>query len=76
MDWSTLFLSKAKSSELTIGVIGLGYVGLPTAIGFLDAGFQVWGVDISQRTIDFLQIGKNPTGDPHIEQLIPAPEVT
>jgi len=74
MDWSTLFLSKAESSELTIGVIGLGYVGLPTAIGFLDAGFQVWGVDISQRTIDFLQVGKNPTGDPHIESLIPSPD--
>jgi 3-hydroxyisobutyrate dehydrogenase-like beta-hydroxyacid dehydrogenase len=25
-----------------VGIIGLGYVGLPTAIGFLDAGFEVW----------------------------------
>tara|TARA_B110000305_G_scaffold220494_1_gene262401 strand:- start:454 stop:636 length:183 start_codon:yes stop_codon:yes gene_type:complete len=33
-----------------IGIIGLGYVGLPTAIGFLDAGFEVWGVDVSQRS--------------------------
>ena len=35
-----------------IGIIGLGYVGLPTAIGFHDAGFEVWGVDVSQRTVD------------------------
>ena len=27
----------------TVGIIGLGYVGLPTAIGFHDAGFEVWG---------------------------------
>jgi len=33
-----------------IGIIGLGHVGLPTAIGFLDAGFEVWGVDVSQRS--------------------------
>ena len=26
----------------TVGIIGLGYVGLPTAIGFHDAGFTVW----------------------------------
>ena len=38
----------------TIGVIGLGYVGLPTAIGFHDAGFEVWGVDVSQRTVDMI----------------------
>ena len=44
-----------------VGIIGLGYVGLPTAIGFLDAGFEVWGVDVSQRTVDMVKAGKNPT---------------
>ena len=29
------------AASTTVGVIGLGYVGLPTAIGFLDAGFEV-----------------------------------
>ena len=32
--------------DLTVGIISLGYVGLPTAIGFHDAGFTVWGVDV------------------------------
>ena len=57
----------------SVGVIGLGYVGLPTAIGFHDAGFEVWGVDVSQRTIDMVKDGKNPTGDPDVDDIIPAP---
>ena len=44
-----LIESSITKSIQTIGVIGLGYVGLPTAIGFHDAGFDVWGVDVSQR---------------------------
>ena len=71
MGWSNSFLSKASSSELTIGVIGLGYVGLPTAVGFLDAGFNVWGVDVSQHSIDLIRQGKNPTGDPDMNNSIP-----
>ena len=57
----------------SVGVIGLGYVGLPTAIGFHDAGFEVWGVDVSQRTIDMVKAGKNPTGDPDVDDIVPAP---
>jgi len=56
-----------------VGIIGLGYVGLPTAIGFLDAGFEVWGVDVSQRTVDMVKAGKNPTGDPDVDDIMPAP---
>ena len=48
MAWSERFTSLASSGNLTVGIIGLGYVGLPTAIGFHDAGFNVWGVDVSQ----------------------------
>ena len=57
----------------TIGIIGLGYVGLPTAIGFHDAGFNVWGVDVSQKTVDTIIQGKNPTGDPDVDGIIPKP---
>jgi len=66
---------KLRSSDLTVGIIGLGYVGLPTAIGFLDAGFTVWGVDISERTIEMVRQGKNPTGDPDLNDIIPTPGV-
>ena len=42
-----------SNADMTVGIIGLGYVGLPTAIGFHDAGFTVWGVDVSQRTVEW-----------------------
>ena len=58
---------------VSVGVIGLGYVGLPTAIGFHDAGFEVWGVDVAQRTVDMVLAGKNPTGDPDVDDIVPAP---
>ena len=63
-------MSKSLSK---ISVIGLGYVGLPTAIGFHDAGFNVWGVDVSKRTVDLVLQGKNPTGDPDVDDIVPKP---
>ena len=73
MDWLAKFSSKMKNKSVNVGVIGLGYVGLPTAIGFHDAGFVVWGVDVSQRTVDMILQGENPTGDPDVDDIIPAP---
>ena len=73
MDWSQRFAGRVKNGELKVGIIGLGYVGLPTAIGFHDAGFEVWGVDVSQRTVDMVLKGENPTGDPDVDDIVPAP---
>ena len=73
MSWSQRFSSLASNKDMTLGIIGLGYVGLPTAIGFHDAGFLVWGVDVSQRTVDMVRAGENPTGDPDVDDIIPAP---
>jgi nucleotide sugar dehydrogenase len=65
--------SEKNISGLTICIVGLGYVGLPTAIGFHDAGFEVWGVDVSQRTVDMVLKGENPTGDPDVDDIVPKP---
>ena len=59
----------------TIGVIGLGYVGLPTAIGFHDAGFTVWGVDVSQRTVDMVLQGKTRLATPMLMTLFHSREL-
>lgn len=55
-----------------IGVIGLGYVGLPVAIAFAEAGFEVVGVDRDQRRIDLLTSGINPIGgaEPGLDALL------
>ena len=45
-----------------LGVVGLGYVGLPTALGLLDAGFCVIGVDIDERLVDDLNHGRGGRG--------------
>ena len=73
MGWTPEFANRAANGDLTVGIIGLGYVALPTAIGFHDSGFNVWGVDISQRTVDMVKRGENPTGDPDVNDIIPAP---
>tara|TARA_Y100000768_G_scaffold377624_1_gene351084 strand:- start:804 stop:2159 length:1356 start_codon:yes stop_codon:yes gene_type:complete len=73
MGWDNSFTERADSGSLNIGIIGLGYVGLPTAIGFRDAGFNVWGVDLSERIVNALHEGKNPLGDPDLDDMIPKP---
>mgnify|MGYP001101882215 CR=1 FL=1 len=49
-----LLLHRINDRSAVIGVIGLGYVGLPLAIEFIHAGFRVIGYDVSQRVVDLL----------------------
>jgi len=46
-----------------VGVVGLGYVGLPTALAFHEAGFSITGVDISERVVKLLNKGESPLID-------------
>jgi len=54
-----LLQEKIASRSLRVGVIGLGYVGLPLAITFAEAGFQVTGIDVDQRKIDLAKRGES-----------------
>ena len=58
-------------SETTISVVGLGYVGLPTALALHKAGFEVFGIDISENVIQTLNAGKLPFVDEGTELIIP-----
>jgi UDP-N-acetyl-D-glucosamine dehydrogenase len=51
--------NKILSREAKIGVIGLGYVGLPLIIEFVKAGFEVTGFDVDKSKVDFLRAGKS-----------------
>ncbi len=73
MGWDSTFASRADSGDLNVGIIGLGYVGLPTAIGFRDAGFNVWGADHSKLIVETINRGENPLGDPDLDKIIPEP---
>ncbi len=50
-------LSKIESRTAKIGVIGLGYVGLPLSLLLSEAGFSVKGFDIDQKKVSILESG-------------------
>ena len=54
-----MLLDKIKNKRAAIGVIGLGYVGLPLVIEFYKAGFSVTGLDIDQKKINLLSQGQS-----------------
>jgi UDP-N-acetyl-D-glucosamine dehydrogenase len=53
-------MARFRSREASIGVIGLGYVGLPLSLAACDAGFRVLGFDISDEKVDGLNAGRSP----------------
>ena len=59
MTTSTLLLQKIASNTEIVGIIGLGYVGLPLAVGFAQAGVKVIGFDKSQNKVDQINSGHN-----------------
>ncbi|TFD95754.1 nucleotide sugar dehydrogenase [Jeotgalibacillus sp. R-1-5s-1] len=56
-------LNKIASKEAVIGVVGLGYVGLPLAVEKAKAGYKVIGFDVQQSRVDQVNDGVNYIGD-------------
>lgn len=54
---------KLLKKEATLGVVGLGYVGLPLAVEKAKAGFHVLGFDIQKEKVDMVNAGHNYIGD-------------
>lgn len=52
-------IEKIKSKEARVGIIGLGYVGLPLVIEFCKAGFKVTGFDVDNEKVVSLKHGKS-----------------
>src|ERR1700761_757131 len=64
--------SRIESRQAIVGVIGLGYVGLPLLAAFSAAGFRVIGFDIDPAKITALKAGKNYL--PHLGETL-APDL-
>ncbi|MBC8276109.1 MAG: nucleotide sugar dehydrogenase, partial [Chloroflexi bacterium] len=60
---------KISDKSATIGIVGLGYVGLPLAVAFSEAGFKVFGVDIQQKRVDAINQGQSYIADVSAERL-------
>ncbi|MEO5800853.1 MAG: nucleotide sugar dehydrogenase [Gemmatimonadales bacterium] len=56
-------IARAEKRDITFGIVGLGYVGLPLAVELGRAGFKVLGYDITQRVVDGLNAGHSHIKD-------------
>ena len=54
---------------MRILVLGLGYIGLPTALLFASAGHEVVGIDVNTKKVKILNEGKLPFQEPGLEEL-------
>ncbi len=56
-------LAKIEKKEIKVGVVGLGYVGLPLAVEKAKAGFKTIGFDVQSAKVDMVNAGHNYIGD-------------
>jgi len=66
-------LKKISSKEITVGVVGLGYVGLPLAVEKAKAGFKTIGFDVQPQKVDMVNRGENYIGDvvdEHLKEIV------
>ena len=58
-----LLLERIRNKNIKVGVVGLGYVGLPLAVEKAKAGFETIGFDIQASKVDAVNSGHNYIGD-------------
>ncbi|QBG62449.1 nucleotide sugar dehydrogenase [Escherichia coli] len=54
-----LLINKINDKDAVIGIVGLGYVGLPLMLRFSEVGYKVIGYDIDQKKVDELTAGRS-----------------
>ena len=60
---SKQLIDKIKNRTAKVGVIGLGYVGLPLSVELAKDGFKVTGFDVSKAKVKLLNSGKSDIDD-------------
>src|SRR3954452_15976031 len=65
----TTLLDAIENRTAVLGVIGLGYVGLPLAVEMARSGYRVLGVDISERVVGGINRGESHIQDIASERL-------
>ena len=62
---------KIRNRTARVGIVGLGYVGLPLAVEFAKAGFNVTGIDLSEPKVAKVNAGQSYIADIHEDVLRP-----
>src|SRR3954471_11970545 len=62
-------LERVRTRTARVGVIGLGYVGLPLAVEFAKAGLDVTGFDVDQTKVDLINAGTTYIPDVEAQEL-------
>ena len=52
-----------NNKSVKIGIIGIGRIGLPTALSFANSGFNTVGIDINKKLVDMINSGNYPLKD-------------
>ena len=52
-------IEKFNRRDAHVAIIGLGYVGLPLAVAFAEAGYRVTGIDLDARKVDAINRGES-----------------
>ncbi|QNI90822.1 nucleotide sugar dehydrogenase family protein [Synechococcus sp. BOUM118] len=65
-------LDKLRSRQATIGVIGLGYVGLPLSLTYAEAGYRVLGFDIDKVKVNAINNGQSYIKHIHCDRVVKA----
>lgn len=71
MDIKTRLIDQFSDKSAKIAILGLGYVGLPLAVVFAEAGFHVVGIDPDQRKVEAVQRATSYIPDIPTERLAP-----
>jgi UDP-N-acetyl-D-glucosamine dehydrogenase len=67
--WVESLSEKIRARSARVGIVGLGYVGLPLAVEFAKAGFTVTGIDLQQSKVDGINLGRSHVADIRSEEL-------
>ncbi|HML23668.1 MAG TPA: nucleotide sugar dehydrogenase [Aggregatilinea sp.] len=74
MDYKQQLLDRLHNRTATVGIVGMGYVGLPLAVEFARAGYRVVGLDLNPQKVDQLNAGVSYIPDVPTEELAPLVE--
>jgi UDP-N-acetyl-D-glucosamine dehydrogenase len=74
LDTAALLQQKIETRRARVGIVGLGYVGLPLAVEFAKAGFQVTGIDVSEEKTARVNRGESYVADISTATLAPLVE--